>query len=346
MKKILVLIILVIVFIGVVLFLFFNKKTEKIVGPIADKILEKPLDKYTYENLKKTRFSPSQIKIGKELKHEEKFASYVFYYNIRDKKVSGLLNVPVVSSNSAQPSTYPVIVMFRGFVPREIYTIGEGTRHSGEVFAQNGFVTLAPDFLGYGESDNPSGESIEERLETYIAALTLLNSITNLNAALKDANINIKADASNIGIWGHSNGGQIALSTLEITGATMPAVLWAPVSKPFPFSILAFTDDFDDHGKALRRVVADFEKNYDSEKYSPNNYYKWIKSPIQIHQGERDEAVPYWWSESLKSDLEKIEIPVELFIYPGLDHNFSVPTLWSQAVDRSIEFYRKEFEKR
>lgn len=344
---------------GFVAFFLFGKETENIVVPLANKILEKPLDKYTYANLKKTKFEASNIKIGKKLKEGTGFASYVFHFRVNgkkvsgaslssSKKVSGLLNVPLVTeaSSSATETSYPIIVMFRGFVSKEIYSIGEGTRHSGEVFAQSGFITVAPDFLGYGESDNPSNSSVEERFQTYTTALALLASLENLNNALQSSKINITADAKKVGIWGHSNGGQISISTLEITGATMPAVLWAPVSKPFPFSILAFTDDFSDHGKALRQVVADFDRDYDAEKYSPSNFYSWIKSPIEIHQGEEDEAVPLWWSNSLAKDLEELKIPVNYFTYPGLDHNFSNPTQWGTAVTRSIDFYRQEFEKR
>lgn len=338
-----------------VLFFLFARKTENIITPFANKILEKPLDKYTFKNLRTTKFEASNIKIGKKIKTGVGFDSYVFSFRVNgkkvsgaslssSKKVSGLLNVP---TNSITTETqYPIIVMLRGFVPKEIYSIGEGTRHSGEVFAQNGFITLAPDFLGYGESDNPSNSSLEERFETYTTALTLLASLGNLNGALKSSNINAQVDPKKVGIWGHSNGGQISISTLEITGATMPAVLWAPVSKPFPFSILAFTDDFSDHGKALRKVVADFDKDYDAERYSPNNFYSWVKSPVEIHQGENDESVPIWWSNSLVSDLEKLKIPVTYFTYPGQDHNFSNPVQWSEAVSRSIDFYRQEFEKR
>ena len=233
--------------------------------------------------------------------------------------------------------------MMRGFVLKETYSTGIGTKRAGEVFAQNGFITIAPDFLGYGKSDNPSGNSIEERSQTYITALTLLSSLDNLNSGL-DASYSgkIKADVSKVGIWGHSNGGQIALSVLEITGKNYPTVLWAPVSKPFPYSILYFTDEFDDHGKALRKVVANFENDYDIELYSPSNFYSWINAPIQIHQGTADDAVPLKWSDQLVKDLDKLKKDVTYFTYPGADHNL-LPDGWGVAVQRSLDFYKSHF---
>ncbi len=106
------------------------------------------------------------------------------------------MNVP------AKAGTYPVIVMFRGYVDKERFTTGEGTRRGGELLAQNGFITLAPDFLGFGESDETSGDSLESRFQTYPTAVTLLNSIGNLNISIQETEIkNIKADSEKIGIW-------------------------------------------------------------------------------------------------------------------------------------------------
>ena len=309
----------------------FNSPKE-IKSPIAK---EKPLEKYTFVNLKKNKFPASAVILGQVLDEKENYISQMFYYNVQYKKVSGLINVP------KEEGTYPVIVMIRGFVPKETYSTGVGTQKAGEFFAQNGFVTLAPDFLGYGQSDNPSRNSIEERFQTYTTALNLLSSLDNLNSGL-DASYSgkIKADTLKVGMWGHSNGGQIALSILEITGKNYPTVLWAPVSKPFPYSILYFTDEFDDHGKALRKVVANFENDYNIELYSPTNFYAWINAPIQLHQGSEDDAVPKKWSDKLVETLNKLKKEITYFTYPLSDHNL-LPNGWSQAVQRSLDFYKQ-----
>lgn len=312
--------------------------------PQKERVREKPLVKYTFENLKKKIFLPSPITIGHILDEDESVISQMFYFNLREtidgksvhRKVSGLINVPTLEG------TYPVIIMFRGFVPKEIYSTGIGTQRAGEFFAQNGFITIASDFLGYGKSDNPSKDSIEERLQTYTTALSLLSSLPNLNSGLiASYSGKIKADSSKVGIWGHSNGGQIALSILEITGKNYPTVLWAPVSKPFPYSIFFFMDEFDDHGKALRKVIANFESDYDIELYSPSNFYSWINAPIQLHQGTADDAVPLRWLDQLVEDLTKLGKKTDYFVYPGADHNL-LPDGWSTAVQRSLDFYKEK----
>ena len=134
--------------------------------------------------------------------------------------------------------------------------------------------------FGIWGSDNPSSDVFEERFQTYLAAVDLLASVRSLPAT----------DPSRVGIWAHSNGGQIALTVLEVTGSTYPTTLWAPVTRAFPYSILYYTDEADDKGKALRNKLADFERDYDADLYSMVNFLDRIKAPLQLHQGTADDA--------------------------------------------------------
>jgi dipeptidyl aminopeptidase/acylaminoacyl peptidase len=351
MRKLVIVFIPLFVLIGAALGYVIDKtlftESPKQLATLASHQKDATYDGYSFKELRSRKFAASRFEIGEKLKDEDAFSSYMFYFFVKDlngdtdKKVSGVMNIPKQGEGA-----YPVIVMFRGYVDREIYTPGEGTRRTGEEFASNGFITLAPDFLGYGKSDMPSVKPLEERFQTYTTALTLLSSLDNLNSALRatGTGLELEADIERTAIWGHSNGGHIALAVLEITGRRYPTVLWAPVSKPFPYSILYFTDEFDDHGKALRKIVADFEKDYDIEEYSPSNFYTWINAPIQVHQGLRDEAVPVAWSKALVNDLEELEKDIEYFEYSGENHNFNLGS-WQTAVTRSVNFYSHYFKE-
>jgi dipeptidyl aminopeptidase/acylaminoacyl peptidase len=255
------------------------------------------------------------------------------------EKVSGLANIPKKTGN------YPVIVMFRGYVPDNIYKPGIGTQPVAGYLAKNGYITLAPDFLGYGQSAKPANDPFENRFQTYTTALTLLSSLPTLNNGLSASySGTISADLDHVGIWGHSNGGHIALSTLEISGVTYPTVLWAPVSTSFPYSVLFYSDDSDDQGKALRKTLADFEANYNTDQFSPTNYFKWIKAPLEINQGTQDQSVPYWWSDNLVSILKKAGVSVNYLTYPGADHNM-LPSGWPDAALNTLNFYNQSFSK-
>lgn len=298
----------------------------------------KPLEKYSFENLKTRSYPGGLIEFGKVLNNQSLYTSQMFYFTSDGKKVSGLITYPKKTDKA------PVIVLIRGFVDQTIYETGVGSKHIGEELAKNGFVTLSPDFLGYGESASPSAQPIEERFETYTTVLNLLSSIKFLNRSFADNNLNISVNPDNVGLWGHSNGGHIALGVLEISGSSYPTVLWAPVSKPFPYSILYYTDEYEDLGKKLRRVVADFEKDYDADKYSITEYFDWIKAPMQLHQGDEDTAVPKLWSDNLYKTLTKLSKDVTYYTYSGEDHNFAQGG-WNSVIQRDIAFFNKRFAR-
>lgn len=294
------------------------------ISPLS-KMLEKPLEKYSILRLAGREFAGSQIVLDQATATTSAYTAYSFHFMSDGKKVTGVAHVP-----NGENQKFPVIVQFRGYVDREKYTPGEGTQRSAQVYASNGFISLAPDFLGYGESDIPSADVFEERFETYTTALNLLASVSTLPMA----------DPAKVGMWGHSNGGQIALTVLEILGRPLPATLWAPVSKPFPYSILYYTDDVPDHGKLLRKELAKFEDWYDVEQYSLTNYLNRITGSVQIHQGTADDAVPLLWSDTLTQTLEASGSAVNYFIYLGVDHNM-LPNAWNTVVARDITFFGK-----
>lgn len=314
--------IIAILFTGVgVWFLASKTGSNAIISPVVDKILERPLDKYTIENLGKREYK-SQIFIDDQVSPDV----FKFHFDSDGRKVTGLAHIP-----SKCPC--PVIVQFRGYVEREIYKPGVGTQKSAQLFAQNGFISLAPDFLGYGGSDSPSTDVFEERFQSYTAALNLIAATDNWELS-----------TGQLGLWGHSNGGQIALAILEISQKPYPTVLWAPVSKPFPYSILYYTDEADDKGKALRKKLANFEQNYDVDKYSMTNYLDRISAPLQLHQGASDEAVLQKWTDEFVQKLSTVnsQLSINYLVYPGADHNML--GAWDMVIKRDIQFFNKRLK--
>lgn len=327
--------------IGVGLGWLFKENQTNI--PIVEKIVDRSLDKYSTENLSnaKSQMINAKLSVGKTLKEDANTTSSEFIMEFNPnldgktmKKVSGLVNIP----KNIPPGGAPVIVMIRGFIDPKDYFIGDGTQHAGEVFARNGYITIAPDFLGYGDSDLESTNVWETRFQTYTTMVALLQS-TRSFAALAD-----RWDKKNIFIWAHSNGGQIALTTLEITGVDYPTTLWAPVSAPFPFSILYYTDEADDKGKALRKSLATFEETYNTELYSLDNYFDLINknTKIQLHQGTADDAVPKAWSDKLNKTLVALGLDVNYYVHTNATHDMT--GAWNEAVVEDLAFFKKNLK--
>jgi dipeptidyl aminopeptidase/acylaminoacyl peptidase len=325
MKKLLLIPLVIIAFAGGYFFKGYLIKPETKIAIIKPT----PLNKYTIENLSKTQAPASDITMGDTLIKDKNFTSAIFSMtfdptltNQAKKKVTGVINIPT------KPGKYPVIVMFRGFVDQKTYTPGIGTQPAASYFAKNGYITVAPDFLGYAGSDKEATDIFESRFQTYTTAMTMLSSVKNVPGW----------DGKNVYIWAHSNGGQIALTTLEITGVNYPAVLWAPVSKPFPFSILYFSDVPGDYGKYLRGQLANFESDYNSDLFSAHMYFDHINAPLLIEQGTADQSVPFSWSNDLVATLKTLHKDVKYDLYPGADHNLQ-PS-WNTAIVKSLTFFK------
>ena len=295
----------------------FNPKGEEVVK-------EKPYEKYSFENLAKRGGVASKIEV----------VGYKFYYQSEGRRISGETNRPAGLALG-------VVVMARGYVEKEGYRTGIGTHNAAKYFSERGYTTYAPDFSGYGESDPEDESALGARL---VKPVEILDLIASVQATTKLP----------IYLWGHSNGGQIMISVAEILGKrelslqgqslsaqagsqVKGVTLWAPVSKPFPYNILYYTDDASDSGKWLRGQISEFEETYDVFNYSIDRYLDWINIPLQIHQGSADEAVPKVWSDNLSKTLKGKEKTVNYFVYPGADHNMKPG--WDSVVTRDLEFF-------
>lgn len=265
-----------------------------------------PLLKYSIKNLKDREYQTSEIKLEKQIAKEEKFDSYVFSYTTLDKKMTGQINIP--DSFTGSPlQKHPTIVMVRGYVPEDIYATGVGTKPAAEVLANNGYITVAPDFFGYGESDDEPEDTWQTRFEKPIILIELIKSLET-NGVPEDIESNLNLSVDSLGIWAHSNGGQIALTTLEILDQEIPTSLWAPVTAPFPYSILYFGDELEDEGKEQRAWIAMFEEKYDVFDFSLTKHLDLLQGPIQLHHGDADDAALIYWSREF---LDKIDLENE-----------------------------------
>jgi dienelactone hydrolase len=314
-----------------------QKPEDSVISQLVATPKPTPLAAYAIPALQSNPKIADRIEIVGLLSQKPTFVSKKFemYFaanpsKIESKKTSGMVNIPEAAGQ------YPLIVMVRGYVDQSIYQTGVGTKNAGEYFAANGYITMAPDFLGYADSDTEAGNIFESRFQTYTTMLSLFQLI---NTQKLPTEILDKWDKKNVFIWAHSNGGQITLTTLAITKGVYPTVLWAPVTKPFPYSVLYYTDDSADGGKLIRRELAKFEDTYDVNLYSFTNYLTDIHAPIQFEQGTADDAIQFVWTRSMANILKKQGNDIQYNQYPGSDHNLR--PAWNEVVAKDLEFYKK-----
>lgn len=333
-------------------------------------------EKYQSGNYQK---ATTKIKVLSCLNCDEedsKIRQYQILYESQGQQLSATLTLAQeLLANPSKSQNLPLIVMIRGYVPAENYFPGNGTAHAAAVFAQAGFVTIAPDFLGYGASDPESDDPWLNRFIKPLNVIDLLLAIRQEKTFLLPPNNSLLADSASqsstkitqqltvaqdsyqisinpekIAFWGHSNGGQITVSVLEILGEKIPASLWAPVLAPFPYSILYFSDEEADEGKQSRQFIANFEKDYDVFDFSLSKHLDLLKADLQVQHGSNDDSALLSWSQEFASKItaenkrrqaENIEpLQFTLIPYAGADHNLN--GAWNSAVQQDLTFYRKE----
>lgn len=288
---------------------------------------EAPRDysEWSFNSLSQRDYNSGQIKLGKVLKKGDNFTSYVFTYKSDGQTISGMANIP----NSG--GKFPVIVLLHGWADKQYYYHGYGTEKSADFLAENGFLTLSPDFLGYGTSDWEDKDILVARFTRPVEVLNLLSAVASLPSA----------DSSSIGLWGHSNGGQIALSVLEITNRPYPTSLWAPVSLDFPECVLTYLGT-EEVGNVVKDKIDSFLILNDPKKFSVGPYLSKIKSSFTIHQAMTDEYIEKQWTDELVNKLKVQGLSVEYYLYPKENHNFNRYKETGEILrQRDLEFFRK-----
>ena len=64
-----------------------------------------------------------------------------------------------------------------------------------------------------------------------------------------------------------------------------------------------------------------------------------LSGPIQLHHSQTDHQVPFEFSETLSQQIKAAKQTVELYSYPGDDHN--IANSFGIAMQRSLQFFDK-----
>lgn len=265
------------------------------------------------EQLRQREYKAGEIKIEETLTHNNSYTSYIISYPSDDLKIYGMMNIP------AGKGPFPVIVLNHGYFTPSNFVSGDGTRTMADILATNGYLTVAPDYRGHGQSEDEKVGSRGHRPEFAVDVLNLIASIKSID----------KADENRIGMWGHSMGGEVSLRTAEATDKLKAIVLWAPTSANA-------SDNANFYGGKHYANT----NNPANDGISPINYLRYISAPISLHQGLVDVEVKPEWSKQLNDALEKEGKQVEYFEYEGQDHNFR-NLGWDKISQRTIDFYDK-----
>ncbi len=315
--------------------------------PSPTQTIQQLIHPYTIEGLRHHDYKSGKVHIRAKLEETDLYTRYLIDYPSDGLTITGIMQIP---KNGKPP--FPVVVMNHGFFPRASYTSGDGTWRAAEYLNKYGYLTLSPDYRSWGGSD--VGPSLFYS-GLVIDVVNLLNAIPSIP----------EADATRVGMWGHSMGGGVTMRVLTIDSRIKAAVLYSTVS----------ADDADilarwglgcigdiaageqhigcnssdvvplDLPVNLRQAYYDASTNADLLHQISSFYHlDLVTTPVQINYGTADgktlAGTPPDWSKKLYQGLVDAKKEAKLFAYEGEGHSFN-GDLWLAFMDRSVKFFDK-----
>ncbi|OGH06577.1 MAG: peptidase [Candidatus Levybacteria bacterium RBG_16_35_11] len=288
------------------------------------------------EALREGNYPGSDFVIEDTLAPGSNYQRYLVSYLSEGLKIYALLTVP----NATPPKEgFPAIVFNHGYIPPTQYRTTERYVAYTDAFSRNGYILLRPDYRGHGNSEGtPSG--------AYGSNDYTIDVLNVLSSLKKHKGVNTQK----IGMWGHSMGGFITLRSMVVNKDIKAGVIWAGV-------VASYQDLFErwrrrnvpsttpsTRGGSWRQTLSEqFGQPSENPEFwnslSANSFLKDISGPIQLHHGTADASVPVEFSQTLEKQLQEAGKTVELYTYPGDDHNMS--SNFGIAAQRSVEFFDK-----
>jgi dipeptidyl aminopeptidase/acylaminoacyl peptidase len=295
-----------------------------------ESLVEIPESSMAIETLRTRVYPASELTIEQTLEPGANYERHIAYYSSDGFRIYGLLTVP----NEAMPEGgYPAVLFLHGYIPPDTYVTTADYVATQDGLARSGFVTFKPDMRGHGRSE---GEATGAHFsETYV--VDSLNALSALEAYEQ-------VNPGRIGIWGHSNGGLIGLRMIAVTDRAKAAVFWAGVVGSYADMLETYIPRISFLQRLSPPVVEEFGLPSENPDYwdtiDPFSYLDDITTPVQLHHGNSDSSVPVELSISLYNALMAAGKEVELFQYPGMDHNF-FGEAFNDAMRRTAEFFRE-----
>jgi pimeloyl-ACP methyl ester carboxylesterase len=308
---------------------------------IAPIRISHPMAAYTIEGLSARPYPGGAIRVRSVLTATDVFTRYYIDYPSDGLTITGIVQVP------PGRGPFPVIILNHGYISPDRYWSGADTWNAAEYLNRRGYLTVAPDFRNWGESD--PGNSFFST-GPVIDDLNLISSLSSLS----------EADPERVGMWGHSMGGGVTTKVLAIDGRIKAAVLYAPVSADEADSLArwgtgckggeAQSDEMAGGCAGAEMLTSGIDQGlylaYQGAASSPQflywlspiHYLDRVSAPVQIHSGTADTRTPPEWAAAIYAGLQGAGKEVEYFTYPGQGHTFQGEQ-WQLFMERVADFF-------
>jgi uncharacterized protein len=261
----------------------------------------------TISDLQSRFYGGGELEIVEILAENSLFTRYLVAYPSDGLRIFGFMNVP------EGEGPFPVVIAIHGYINPEVYNTLDYTTNYADELARNGFLVLHPNLRGYPPSDDGSN------FFRVGMAVDVLNLIALVDShAEKEGPLRL-ADATRIGLWGHSMGGGISTRVMTVNPAVDAVLLYGAMSGDEQKNFERIFSVFSNGERGLEELNVPAEA---IQRISPINYLDDVQAAVSIHHGTNDSEVPLEWSIDLCDRLEQINKIVECYYYDGQPHTF------------------------
>lgn len=258
------------------------------------------LPAYYIESLRARQPVASKIEVLDLMFHGQGFAKHHVTWVSGGQTMTGTISLP------DGPGPYPVVIVNHGHIPPERYWIGQDSGIFGDPMAAHGFISIAPNYVGY----NGSGAGDEALLTNQRIAVTEMDLIASLGSLPQ-------ADGTRVGVVGHSQGGGVSEILMVVDPRLRAVVLHAPVS----------SSEAENAARLHARngswpALGDPAQNAQAyEHVSPRSYFAAWEPPTLLIQGTADHTIPVEHTQATFDALQRSGVRARLVWIPGADHD-------------------------
>jgi len=251
-------------------------------------------------------YGGGNIEVLETMEETDSFTRYLIRYPSDELNIYGFANVP------KGEGPFPVIIAIHGFVDPATYETLDYTAPAIDRITQAGYIVIHPNLRNYPPSDNG------DNLFRIGMTIDVLNLIALVKSGAGPSELFTTAIPENIGLLGHSLGGNIAMRVLIVSSDVKATVLYATMSGDEMKNAQLLFDTSSDPTFQTELATSPAV----IERISPMYYYSDITSPIQLHHGTADKTVPVASAEETCSALTTAGVQIECIYYPEEDHTF------------------------
>jgi uncharacterized protein len=265
---------------------------------------------YTIDSLSSRTYDGGTITSERILERNASFTRHLIRWDADGLAQYGFLNVPNAKGR------FPVVMVLHGYVNPATYRVQTYTTRYADALTRAGYVVFHPNYRGHAPSRGSSDGAY--RVGYAMDVLHLIASLRNQGGR---KGLLEKADASRVGLWGHSMGGGVSLRVMTVKPAWIKAVvLYGSMSSDEKQNAEQVYNVFSNRSRGLYELRT--PQSW-LERISPLYFLSRVTAAVSVHHGTLDEQVPYAWSVQLCERLKKLGKRTECTAYTGAPHLFT-----------------------